>query len=74
MKKPISVCFLEEGTNRLVATWRMPLDKLPETFVAHTRLNMGNKYYLVAAAEPATRAKAAEVRQVTIVIREAPAP
>jgi hypothetical protein len=69
LKRPISICFKEEGTGRVVATWRVPLDKIPETFVPDTRLNMGGAQYLVVNAHPPTRNQAAECRQLTVVIR-----
>ena len=69
LKKPISVTFKEDGTGRVVATWRVPLDRLPETFTPDTRLNMGGAHYAVVEARPPTRAKAAEARSMTVVIR-----
>jgi hypothetical protein len=74
LKRPIEVVFEEAGTRRVVATWRVPLDRLPETFTPETRLNMGGAQYLVVAARPSTRAKAAEVRRVVVVIRPASPP
>ncbi|HEX4406181.1 MAG TPA: hypothetical protein VH560_15190 [Polyangia bacterium] len=74
LKKPITVVFKEEGNDRVVATWRVPLDKLPQSFVADTRLQMGGQHYLVVSANPSTRRLAAEARQLTIVIRSAQAP
>jgi hypothetical protein len=70
-KKPISVTFTEEGTDRVVATWRIPLDRLPERFEPEHRLKMGGELYVVVAAKPPTRALAAETRQVVVVIRPA---
>jgi len=74
LKRPIPVTFTEEGTGRTIATWRVPLDKLPETFEPNLRLNMGGGHYVVVAASPPTRTKAAEVRQLTVVVRAAPKP
>jgi hypothetical protein len=71
LKKPIEVIFTEEGTGRVVATWRVPLDRLPETFTPETRLNMGGGHYAVVEARPSTRAKAAESRRLIVVIRAA---
>jgi hypothetical protein len=73
-KKPISVTFEEEGTGRVVATWRVPLDRVPETFQPDLRLNMGGEHYVVVRANPPTRALAAERRQLKVVIRVAPRP
>jgi hypothetical protein len=69
LKKPIHVTFEEEGTRRVVATWRVPLDRLPPTFTPETRLRMGGAQYVVVEARPPTRAKAAESHRLTIVIR-----
>jgi hypothetical protein len=74
LKKPITVVFKEEGGGRVVATWRVPLDKLPERFLPDTRLNMGGGHYVVVAAQPPTRSLAAESRQLTVVIRAAAPP
>jgi hypothetical protein len=71
LKKPIQVTFQEEGSGRVVATWRVPLDRLPETFTAETGLNMGGAHYVVVAARPSTRARAAESRHLIVVIRRA---
>jgi hypothetical protein len=71
LKKPINVTFEEEGTGRVVASWRVPLDRLPETFSPETRLNMGGSQWAVVEARPPTRAKAAEVRRLIVVIRPA---
>jgi hypothetical protein len=68
-KKPISVSFEEEGTGRVIATWRIPLDKVPETFQPGLRLKMGGENYVVVAANPPTRALAAERRQLKVLIR-----
>jgi len=69
LKKPIDVTFEEAGTGRVVANWRVPLDRLPETFTAETRLNMGGAQYVVVEARPPTRAKAAESRRLVVLIR-----
>ncbi|HVU52524.1 MAG TPA: hypothetical protein VHL80_17715 [Polyangia bacterium] len=69
LKKPITVTFEEEGTRRVVATWRVPLDRLPETFTSETRLDMGGSRFVVVEARPATRARAADSRRLTVVIR-----
>lgn len=74
LKKPITVTFKEEGSGRVVATWRVPLDKLPERFLPDTRLNMGGGHYVVVSAQPPTRNQAAESRQLTVVIRSAATP
>jgi hypothetical protein len=71
LKKPITVTFKEENGDRVIATWRVPLDKLPERFLPDTRLNMGGVHYVVVAAKPPTRSLAAESRQLTVVIRAA---
>ena len=65
----IAVTFLDEATGAIVASFRMPLDRLPDAFVVDTGLKMNGAEYVVVSASPATKGEFANSRELKVVLR-----
>jgi hypothetical protein len=71
-KVVVAATFVDQPTGAVVGSFRMPLDRIPETaFGPGAALNMNGKHYVVVRAEPLTRAETAEKRRLRVVVREA---
>jgi hypothetical protein len=66
----ITVRFFEEGQPTPFVESDIPLDRLPETFEAHTDLDISGTQYVVVRAEPETKAAFSQMNRLDITVRK----
>jgi hypothetical protein len=73
-RRYITVTFFDETSGALVSSVKMPFDRLPDTFVANTELNMDGARYVVVRAVPSTKEEFKKTRLLKVSLRRLAVP
>jgi hypothetical protein len=73
-RRYIPVTFVDEASGKIISSVKMPLERLPETFVADTELNLAGARYVVVRAEPNTKEEFKRTRQLKVALRKQAGP
>jgi hypothetical protein len=68
-RRYIPVTFVDDASGKIISSVKMPLERLPETFVADSEMNMGGVRYVVVRAEPNTKEEFKRTRQLKVSLR-----
>lgn len=67
--RTVSVSFIDDITGEQIAGSKVPLDQLPDTFARDTELELAGVRYVVARANPITKAEFAKTKRLTVRLR-----
>lgn len=70
LSRKVTVTFIDDATDTVFASSKMPPDDLPESFETDTTLHLGDDNWSVIAAEPQTRTEFTKSGKLTLRLRK----